>query len=379
MPQGVLTETKAIDAIMTKVILGKNGNKNQTLILIVIASFFAFLGGVVGIYEETLVFLPFAIMAAIAMGYDAVVGVAIGYLAMCVGFSSALMSPFTVAIAQDIAGLPIYSGMGYRAIIFIVMEAITVWYILRYGKKVKQNPEYSLVYKTDYSEMHLPTDSNQVAFTCRRKIVLIIFAVMLTVLVIAVIFWNWGLGNMSGLFMVMAIASGLVMKMNASEIAERFSKGVSDIAFVGLLVGIARGFTVVLNEGMIIDSIINALVQPLSLLPPAMGAVSMYFIQGILNFFVPSGSGQAMIAMPIMIPIADLLGINRQVAVLAFQLGDGLTNMIIPMAGATSAAIQMGKIPFGKWMPFAAKLLLILFVVSCIFIYIAQLINYGPF
>ncbi|WP_125143041.1 YfcC family protein [Clostridium transplantifaecale] len=376
---GVLTETRAVDAMMAKVVLGKNGRKKEKLILIGITAFFAFLGGVVGLYEETLVFLPFAIMASIALGYDAVVGVSIGYLAMCVGSACAVMNPFTVAIAQEIAGLPLYSGMAYRGVVLVAMESVTMWYIFRYCKKIRQNPENSLVYGTDYSEMQLESDQSKIELNTRRKIVLFIFATMLIVLVVAVVRFGWGLVNMSGLFLIMAIASGLCMGMNGTQIANRFSKGVAEISFVALLVGIARGVTIVLNDGMIIDTIINALVSPMQVMPKSLAAICMYIIQMFMNFFIPSGSGQAMVAMPIMIPISDLLGVNRQIAVLAFQLGDGLSNMIIPMMGATAAAIQIGKIPFGKWLPFAGKLLAIQSVLSAVFLIIANLINYGPF
>lgn len=376
---GVLTETRAVDALMAKVVLGQKGRKREKLILAGITAFFAFLGGVVGLYEETLVFLPFAIMASIALGYDAVVGVSIGYLAMCVGSACAVMNPFTVAIAQEIAGLPLYSGMVYRGIILIAMESVTIWYIFRYCKKIRLNPENSLVYGTDYSEMQLESDQSKIELNTRRKIVLFIFASMLTVLVVTVVKFQWGLVNMSGLFLIMAISSGFCMGMNGTQIANRFSKGVADISFVALLVGIARGVTIILNDGMIIDTIINTLVSPMQMMPKSMAAICMYVIQIFINFFIPSGSGQAMVAMPIMIPISDLLGVNRQVAVLAFQLGDGLSNMIIPMMGATAAAIQIGKIPFGKWLPFAGKLLIIQSFLSAGFLIVASLINYGPF
>lgn len=375
----IFTKSRTLDAFFGRIISKGVTGKRQNIILIALGFLFAALGGIVGLYEETLVFLPITITVAAALGYDAMVGVSLCYICMLVGSAAALMNPATVMIAQQIAQLPIYSGMGYRAIIFIIMVSVTIAYTLRYGNKVKKDPKHSLVYGNDYSDMETGGDIQGVEFSTRRKIALAVFVASMLAVAFGVAKFGWGFANLCGMFVLMGISCGIVMGMSGTEIAETFSKGASDFAFVTILIGIARGVVVVMNEGMIMDTIINALVQPLSVLPASMTAVAMFFIQTIINFFVPSGSGQAMFAMPIMVPIADLSGVNRQIAVLAFQLGDGLSNMIIPMMGGTAAAMQMGKIPFGKWLAFTGKLLLILSVLSIGFLLLASAINYGPF
>ena len=375
----VFIQSKALDAFFGRLLKKKSTGKNQTYILVILGFLFAALGGIVGLYEETLVFVPFTIVIATALGYDAVVGVALCYICMLVGSAAALMNPATVMVAQQIAGLPIYSGMGFRAIMFVVMVSATIAYILHYGKKVKNSPEKSLVYGTDYSDMIEDGDLSSIEFTTRRKLALLIFVGSMLVTALGVASWGWGFANLCGMFVFMGIGCGLVMGLTPSQISDTFSKGASDFAFVTILIGIARGVGVVMDQGMIMDTIVNALIGILAVLPESLVAVGMFFIQSIINFFIPSGSGQAMFSMPIMIPVADVCNLNRQIAVLAFQLGDGLSNMIIPMMGGTAAAMQLSKVPFGKWLAFTGKLLLMLSALAIAFLLVATAIDYGPF
>ncbi len=323
--------------------------------------------------------MPFTIMIALSLRYDAVVGIAMGLLGMCSGFAAGPLNPFTVGVAQGIAELPMFSGLWLRLIAFVVMEGVTIWYIIRYAEKVRKDPTESFVYGNDYSDMQLEEDPEKLKLNAGRKRVLIVFFLTFVVMLIGLTQWGWYINQLSGLFLAMGILSGLAYGMKLNEMGNQFVKGAEYLLYGALLIGAARGIMVILEHGAILDSVVYYMVQPLASLPKVLASSLMVIIQTLLNFFVPSGSGQAMVTMPIMTPMADILGINRQVAVLAFQFGDGLSNMMIPTLGATMACLGIARLEFGKWVAFAGKLFVIQLAISIGFMIFATLINYGPF
>lgn len=376
---GILRHTKAVDALLVKMIYGSKGKNSGKVIIAITTLFFGFLGGFVGLYEEALGFMPFTIMIALSLRYDAVVGIAMGLLGMCAGFAAGPLNPFTVGVAQGIAELPMYSGLWLRLIAFVVMEGVTIWYIIRYAEKVKKDPTQSYVYGNDYSDMELEDDPEKLVLNGPRKRVLTVFFITFVIMLFGLTQWGWYINQLSGLFMGMGIASGLAYGMKVNDMGKQFVKGAEYLLYGALLIGAARGIMVILEQGAILDSVVYYMVQPLSVMPKVIASSLMVIIQTLINFFVPSGSGQAMVTMPIMTPMADILGINRQVAVLAFQFGDGLSNMMIPTLGATMACLGIARLEYGKWVAFAGKLFVIHLCISISFMIFATLINFGPF
>jgi uncharacterized ion transporter superfamily protein YfcC len=376
---GVLRATKSIDAFLITVTKGATGARNEKIVIAVTTFLFSLLGGILGLYEEALGFMPFAVMLAISMGYDAVVGISMGLLGLAAGFAAAPVNPFTVGIAQSIAELPLFSGMAYRWVFFFISFGVTVWYILRYAAKVKADPSLSLVSDVDYSDMALESDLEELTLTGRRKAVLVVFLACFGVMFAGLFKWGWYINELAGLFFAMALLSGLVYGMGPSRMAEHFVEGAKSMTFAALIIGIARGIMVVLEQGMILDSIVYYLVQPLYHLPKVVAAGLMLIVQTLINFFIPSGSGQAMVTMPVMAPVADLIGITRQTAVLAFQYGDGFSNMFIPTLGATMACLAIAKIEYGRWIAYVWKLLCLQLIIGLIAVMVAAMIGLGPF
>ena len=374
----ILRETKAIDALLVRTVLKAKGGRGEKYVMIIITVFFALLGGVMGLYEEALAFMPFAIMIALSLGYDPIVGLSLGLLGLAGGFAAAPMNPFTVGIAQSIAELPIYSGLWYRLIFFVIVIATTLWYTFRYAKKIKQDPSASLMTDVDYHDLGLNTEEN-IELTLSRKLILVAFVAAIIMLLVGVMKFGWYITEMGALFFGLGIVSGILYRMKLNTMGELFVEGAKSLLYGALLIGIARGIMVVMENGQILDSVVYYLVQPLEYLPRVLSASLMVIIQTFINFFIPSGSGQAMVTMPIMVPVSDILGIPRQVAVLAFQYGDGLSNMFIPTLGATMAALGMARVSYGKWISYAWKLLVIHLVIGLIAVAIATLIQLGPF
>ncbi|MDC7244668.1 MAG: TIGR00366 family protein, partial [Sphaerochaetaceae bacterium] len=278
----------------------------------------------------------------------------------------------------SIAELPLYSGFWYRLIFFIIVIATTLIYTFKYAKKIKEDPSASLMNDVDYKDLGLNTEE-KIELTLQRKLILCAFIISIIILLVGVMRYGWYINEMGALFFGLGIVSGIIYRMKLNTMGELFVEGAKSLLYGALLIGIARGIMVVLENGQILDSVVYYLVQPLAYLPRVISASLMVIIQTFINFFVPSGSGQAMVTMPIMIPVSDILEIPRQVAVLAFQYGDGLSNMFIPTLGATMAALGMARVSYGKWISYAWKLLVIHLVIGIIAVALATLLNLGPF
>lgn len=339
---------------------------------------FSILGGTIGMSEETIIFIPMAIILSRNLGFDAMVGTAIVFLGAAVGFVSGFMNSFTVGVAQSIAQLPTFSGMWYRLIIWAVFNVMTIWYVLRYATKVRNNPEESIVRGLELKERAVNVDEIQIQeMTKVQKIISLLFVITIGLLMYGVFQHDFYITEIAALFLALAIISGLVDRMSPNEIAKNFIEGAAGITTGALVVGIARGVLVVLNDGQILYTIVHGISTAISALPASLAAVLMFVFQSFLNFFIPSGSGQAATTMPIMVPLADIVGVTRQTAVLAFQLGDGISNSIIPTGGSLLAALSVANIDYEDWAKFAWPLILIWSAVGAVFVFIATLINYA--
>ncbi|HBH13231.1 MAG: Arginine/ornithine antiporter ArcD [Clostridiales bacterium 38_11] len=374
----ILTGTGAINAGISRIAVKLEGR--DKLMIPIFTIVFSIFGGTIGMAEEAIVFVPIGIALARALGYDAIVGTAMVTLGAAAGFTSGFMNPFTVGVAQGISELPMFSGIAFRLVIWVVMLIAVNIFLIRYATKVKNNPELSVVSELEEEEKHEIIDlSTLPELTSRHIGVLVVFVLGLASIVYGVFQLDWYITEIATTFLAMGVISGFVGGLGPSKIAQEFVIGAKSLVFGALVVGIARGILVVMTDGFIIDSIINGLAIAISGFHSSIAVLGMYIVQVILNFFIPSGSGQAATTMPIMAPLSDVIGINRQVAVTAFQFGDGITNSIIPTSAALMGVLSVAKIPYEKWVKFLWPMMLIWIAIGGVFLVIANAINYGPF
>ena len=351
---------------------------SESLIFPVFMVMFGICGSTFGMYEETYGLLPAFIGIAIALGYDGLVGGAAVVLGVATGFAAATLNPFTIGIAQGIAQVPIGSGVGYRIVCLILFEGLAIWYVMRYAKKVKKDPSKSLVRDIQFNvgeEGMTKSKMEALPFTGKHKFIMLLFLATIVILVFGTTQLGWYLSELSALFLIMMIVVGLIGGFGLSQICKLFVEAVSEVIFGALVVGVARSLTIVMTEGNIIDTIVYYMAGALGKAGTEVAAVGMIFVQNILNFFIPSGSGQAAVSMPIMTPLADAIGLNRQIAVLAFQFGDGFSNLFWPTVVATECGL-MG-IPVERWYKFMTPLFGMMLGLQVVMIVIATMINYS--
>lgn len=374
----IITATGTIEAGIGK--LAKKLDGKEKFMIPIFMAIFAVGGATFGMSEETIVFVPIGIALARALGFDAITGTAMITLGAACGFNAGVMNPFTVGVAQGIAELPLFSGIWLRLIVLVVLLIITAIYIIRYSERVKKDPSLSIVADLEKAESGKRIDLNNVIeMTINHIIVLGIVVAGFVMIGYGVFKLGWYILEIGSIFLAMGLISGLVGRLNPSEMARQFVAGAKDIAFGALVVGIARGILVVMSEGVIIDTIVHGLAESIKVLPKAVSVVGMYIVQVIINFFIPSGSGQAAATMPIITPLADILGITRQTAVMAFHFGDGFTNSIIPTSASLMGYLSIGNVPYEKWFKFIWPLMLIWIGTGMVFLIIANAISYGPF
>ena len=326
--------------------------------------------------EETIPFLFILVPLAIRLGYNPMIGASIVILGSVSGFTTAFLNPFTVGIAQGIAELPLFSGKGYRIIMWVVMVSVTIAWVMFKAKKIGKLRQEG---KLDEDELDLSNYQDEtyslkdVVFTTRQKLILVIFTLTILFLAIGVTKFGWYIMEIASLFLLSGIIMGIIGKMNYNEIADSFIDGCKGLVPGALVVGFAYGVLVILEESMTIDTILNFLASSINGLPSLVSAIAMLITQSGLNFLVPSGSGQAALSMPIMSSISDLTEVSRQTAVLAFQLGDGISNAITPTSGVLMASLAIAKIEWTKWAKFVLPIILIQYLLAAIFVTIAHL------
>lgn len=342
---------------------------------------FSLFGAVFGMSEEVIPFVPIFIPLALALGYDSIVGVCIPFLGAGLGFAGAMLNPFTIGIAQGISGLPLFSGMGYRILVWLVSTGAGIVMVMFYAAKVKRRPEASPVYALDKTRPRVAArgDPEVAGLNASHRLIVGLFFVAIIVMVLGVTKFHWFIPEIAAVFLGLGIATGIAARLSVNTIAESFVEGARDLVGAALVVGFARAILVLASDGHIVDTMMYAISKAISRLHPLLAAQLMYVAQTVLNFFVPSGSGKAALTMPIMAPLADLIGITRQTAVLAYQLGDGYTNMIIPTSGVTMAVLGMAKIPWERWARWLLPIEIVLFVLGLLLIVPPVLLRWGPF
>ncbi len=366
----VLQETRAIEAGMGRMI---KAMKSKTLLLIPIVMFlFSLCGSVFGMAEETIPFIPIFVSLMIAAGYDSITGVAVVFCGAGAGFAGAFINPFTIQVAQGISQLPLLSGMKFRIVMYICMVLLSVLMVMRYATKIKKHPQLSPMHEFDKTREDVADLDALPAFGGREKVILLVFLAAIILLIYGVIENGWYMDEIAALFLGMSMIVAAIGRLGVNGYANALAKGMADIAGGALVVGFARGILVVMNDANILHTILHGAAGLLQGLPAMVSAVGMYIFQCLLNFIVPSGSGQAAVSMPILAPLSDLVGVTRQTACIAFQLGDGISNIFTPTSGYFMAGLALAKVPWSKWAKWILPLIGLQYLLGLIFVIVAQ-------
>ena len=439
----IIQQTRSIETGIDAFTRRAQGKERLTLALIMLV--FGVFGSVFGMSEETIPFVLIFVPLAISMGYDSLVGVSLCFVAAGIGFAGATFNPFTVGIAQGIAQVEVFSGLTFRLFVFAGAMTIGIWYVLRYATRVKLNPQISPMYKLDQywrDWIHKEGESGSaghddaasharvwivfavVVISAVSSIVFVpvshfklgatfdaavpattIVGVLLTVtsvvaikihrhyfilnllaftvvyLIVGVVGHGWYIAEIAALFFALGIVAGLTEGYSGDVIVKSFFEGVKDIASAALIVGFASGIIVILENGKVIDSILYYISGAFDGLHDVLAVEAMFVFQTIINLFVPSGSGQAALTMPLMAPLADLLGdgVSRQTAVLAYQLGDGFTNLIIPTAGVLIGCLGMARIPYEIWVGWMWRLQVLFFIFAMLMLMLPVIFSIPDF
>lgn len=361
---GVMSFLRSVKRLSRYKLIKKLGVNNIIITLVMLL--FSLFGAVFGMSEETIAFVVIFIPLAIQMGYDSIVGVCMCYVAAHVGFAGAMLNPFTIGIAQGIADLPLFSGLEYRLFCWVVLTIVGIAFVLWYAHRVKANPESSPVYKLDDYWRSRMESSEESKLSVRQKLILVLFFVTIVALVVGVLKFGWYIEEISALFLAMGILSGILDRQGADDIAKLFLAGCKDILSAALVVGLASGIIFILKDGCVIDTILYALTRSLAQVGDVVSLGAMYVFQTLLNVVMPSGSAKAALTMPIMSQFADLIDVSRQTTVLAFQFGDGFTNMLTPTSGVLIGVLGMARIPYGTWLKWVWKFILALIIIGFI-------------
>jgi uncharacterized ion transporter superfamily protein YfcC len=361
----IFQETGAVEFGIRKITDGLTKRPHLEVLLIpVLMTVFSLAGSIFGMSEEVIPFIIIFIPLARRLGYDSIVGVSIPFLGAAAGFAAAFFNPFTVGIAQSIAGVPLYSGLAYRLVSWVVGTTVMVAYVMWYARRVKRNPEISPVRDIDLErEAILPHDSDAAAWSLRHVATLSLFVLSMVLLVVGVLKWKWYIDQIAVLFFGMGIVLGFAGGLGPSRVARTFVTGAKDMVGVVFIVACARALLVIAQDAKILDTMLYGASGTLSSLPIGIIAQVMFLIQCLINFFIHSGTAQAALTMPIMSPLADLVGITRQTAVYAYQLCE-FVNPILPTSAVTMGVLGAAKIPWERWARWFLPLMFILVALS---------------
>lgn len=369
----VLRATGMIDGVLGW-LLRRIGH-NPALLIVFGTAAFAAGSATLGVSTEYIPFALVLITLCVAMRLDAMTAMGVMICGYGVGYGVAWTNPYTVLVAQDVAGLPPTSGIGFRLALFVPFVAVAVHHVWRYAQKVKADPSASLT--NDLDDPRHQAQAEYPELDARRSAVLVVTLLALVAMVYGISQRGWYLVELGGIWLAVALFAGVIGGLRLDDTAKKFAAGASELAVVALLVGFARSIALILEDGQVLHTIVHGASIPLGMVGAELSAVGMLLMQTLMNFFIPSGSGQAFATMPIMAPLADVVGIERQVAVLAFQFGDGFSNMILPTNIVLMAILGVAGIPFDRWFRFAWPLLVKLMVMAALALVVAVWIGYS--
>jgi uncharacterized ion transporter superfamily protein YfcC len=381
----VIQQTGAIAAVIRNITFTFGRKKALRVLLIpVIMLIFSLGGGVWGMCEETMPFILIFVPLALSLGYDTIVGVAMCFLGAAAGFAGAFFNPFTVGIAQGIAGLPMYSGLGYRLAVWACGTAIAIAVVMRYAARIHKNPSLSPTYEEDCEKKKkLSVDKpvlERVALTIRQWAVLLVFLAGFGVMVLGILGAfgkKWYINEIGGVFLAMGILAGLVGGLKGDVFGKAFVDGAKDMINAALIIGTARAILIVAQDGKILDTILAALAGTISQFSPVISAQIMFASQCVINFFVHSGTAQAALTIPIMAPLGDLVGITRQTSVFAFQLAEYI-NPVLPTSGVTMGVLGLAGLRWEKWAKWLLPLLILWVLFAALALIPPVLMKWGP-
>jgi uncharacterized ion transporter superfamily protein YfcC len=351
----------------------------EKLVIPVLMAVFSLAGSVFGMSEEVIPFVVICIPLAISLGYDSIVGVAMPFLGAAAGFGAAFFNPFTVGIAQGLVGLPLYSGLGYRVATWFVTTGVMIAWVMVYAARVKKRPETSPVHDLDLArERSAPASGEAEPWTVRHALVLSLFVTTMGVLVWGILKKQWFIEEIGALFLAMGLVLGVVAGLGGTRIATAFVAGAKDMVNVALIIACGRALLIIAREAKVLDTILFHGAGLISHLPGVVAAQVMFVVQCVINFFIHSGTAQAALTMPIMAPLADLVGLTRQTMVFAYQLCE-LINPILPTSAVTMGVLGMAKIPWERWARWFLPLMLTLMVLAFLLLVPPVLTHWGPF
>lgn len=372
---GFMEKSKAVENSVGTLV--KNlGLKNKNLILVIMTFIYGFLGVAVG-YENNIAMVPIAAVLSLAIGGDLILAAGISVGAMTIGFGLSPINPYTVGTGHQLAQLPMFSGALLRSVLCFTALSIMAYYNVRYFKKISSYPEKSLGKGLDVSGMTLSKPIQDYRVSGNNWMVISIFIIGLLVILYGVFNLKWYVNELSAIFLMVALLCGIVSRMDATTMSETVLKAVSVAAPGAFMVGYATSIKVLLEMGNIGDTISYNLSLMLQDLPLYASAISMSISQTIINFFIPSGSGQALATLPVMLPLGESLGLTRQITILAFQIGDGLSNLINPTLGGLIAMLSMCRVPIDRWIRFIFPVFITLMIIAFLALIVAVAINYN--
>lgn len=373
----LITLSGALQAVIAKV--AKRFSDKLYIFIPVLTLVFGLICTTQGV-NTFIAFAPVMVMLSLAMGLDSISGAAIILLGGAVGFSTGTLNISTTLVAQKIAELPLYSGLEYRAFCFAVFYVVTNIYLIRYAMKVKKNPELSPMFDLDKSN-DLNTGADLDSFgtlNTRKVLILLSLFAALALIVYGCIVLEWDMAETAATFIGLSIVVGFIAGFKPSDISKHFLEGCKKMLAAAIIIGLARAIGTILTDGKIVDTVVYFLAGGLSVVPALFQGPAMLIANTLINVVLTSGSGQAAAVMPIFTPLADLIGMTRQTAVLAFNFGDGFCNYILPTSTALMGIISASNIPYDRWMKFMWKLFFIWMAVGAVLIVIAQVIHLGP-
>ncbi len=370
----MVTESGALQASVAKV--ARRFSSRLYIFIPILTLVFTAIGTSQGV-NLFIPFVPITLMLSYALGLDSIVGVGIILLGGAIGFSTGTLQINTTLVAQEIAGLQPYSGIGYRFVCLVVFYVITNAYLIRYAMKIQKDPQLSPMYELDQqNEMKNNADLDSFGtMTWRRWAILAVVVGALGLIVYGGLNLDWEMANFAAMFLWLTVIVGLLDKKGPSAIAKGLVVGCKTMLGAALIIGLARAIAAVLSAGGIIDTIVYAMAGVLNVVPSFLQAPVMFLLNIVINCFITSGSGQAAVVMPLFLPVADLVGMTRQTAILAFNFGDGFCNYVLPTSTALMGLIGAANVPYDKWMKFMWKLFLIWCVTGCVLVSIAQFIR----
>lgn len=384
---GIIIKTGAVDAGILAMIKKTRGN--EIMIIPFLFTLFSLGGAVFGMAEETIPFAMIVVPLVVAMGYDALTGVAITFVASQIGNATSWMNPFGVAVAQGIAGVPVMSGATFRIVMWVIVTLAGAAYTFIYARKIKKNPKLSASYESDgfFRDQLKEQENLNGEFNLGHKLVLLTVGLGIVWIVWGVVKHQYYIPEIASQFFVMGLAAGIIgvlfklNNMRVNDIASSFQRGAADLVGAALVVGMAKGVLLVLGgsnatDPTVLNTILHSVGNALRGLPGVVSAWLMYVFQTIFNFFVTSNSGQAALTMPILAPLSDLVGISRQVATLAYQLGSGFADAIVPTSACLMGVLGVARIDWTKWAKWQIKMQGFFFALGTIFMVVAVIIKF---